>query len=518
MELNSYKKNTGDLLRHEDWDGLIDSINSSLTDVATVQAALTTSVNNLSNTVASVTTTLAMVVSAQATITNQIKSIFDNTCRLTLKTQDAKVTVGLPTIIIAKVYSLDGQALNFTDVGTRPWIDFVTPWGMFHAAPGYESVSSEGAGSRSMSVQVNANGEAQVQLNAGELEDISDGDHKNLVSLLQTKPQNSTSNVSQIIMNSNNASEAKNSGAFSVVNLGYNNKNSGIRAVGDSYFAKNLSSFKANPGIMTWGQWRDYRTTVFAFVKNDPNPTTADTSRGSASTQVIFRDWIASWIFQGYFDDITDLTNQFNDLLKPKISLKQADFQKAVQDLLDTFVKDTGILERQKKYWAAKKVFDTLNLPNPPDWFSKVLKAMSDAITLQVSVDLSSSITATGTSVFAIIAGTSLDAGAAAETVQSSLVGQITAVQQQATQLGQSISSVLGQIGSMNKQISEVSSQVAVHEGNFKQIDTLHSRVSSVQNQVSALQNFKVLDIPVDVKNLQTELGSLWTAVNNIKK
>jgi prophage DNA circulation protein len=204
--------------------------------------------------------------------------------------------------------------------------------------------------------------------------------------------------------------------------------------------------------------------------------------------------------------------------LIPKISADKALSQKAIQDLLDSFVKDAGVLERQKKYWAVKKVFDALNLPNPPSWISSFLKTMSDAITLQMSVDLSSSITDTGTSVFSIFAGTSLDAGAAAETVQSNLAEQISAVQQQATQLGQSISSVVGQIGSMTKQIFDVSSQVAVHSGKFEQVATLNQNVSSVQKQVSALNNFKVLDIPVDVKNLQTELGSLWTAVNNIKK
>jgi hypothetical protein len=57
--------------------------------------------------------------------------------------------------------------------------------------------------------------------------------------------------------------------------------------------------------LQALGEWENYRATVMAFAKPDASPTTPDPTRGVATLQVNFREWIPHW--GNDFVDDTDL-------------------------------------------------------------------------------------------------------------------------------------------------------------------------------------------------------------------
>jgi hypothetical protein len=104
-----------------------------------------------------------------------------------------------------------------------------------------------------------------------------------------------TFTVAQAFMAAATPTEARAQAAYQVVSAQYQRADApAVRAWADTYHVRRPDwAVQLRPGIV--GRWQDYRATVLAFAKPDADPTTADGTRGAASIQLTFRDWLGPW-------------------------------------------------------------------------------------------------------------------------------------------------------------------------------------------------------------------------------
>ena len=356
-------KEPGFLIKSKDWNALVEAVENN--DIAINQR-----VDQLSETVTAI----------QKEIQEEIKK----------KIEPLEAFV---TRFTQQYYQLDISTtkVNPRSVasGSRPWVDLVTSWGQFKPVPGFSSRG--GVGDRTLSVQVNTNGQAQVQIRSDYAEGLSEEEDNEMSATLSTKPGTLDTPIYELLLTANTPIEAQ--AAYQVIDAEYT-KSPRLRTYIDTHYLRSpaLKVATTIPAYRT--RWRDYRATVMAFVKPDSNPTTPDASQGMSSLQVTFRDWINPWIDYYIAPPFQPLPlDKYKDILGPKITKdydKSADLlRESLQDILR---EREGLVGKQRSYEIARLALEELTPPTEqPAFFNQLVKDAQSAIGIQKVVSVGES-------------------------------------------------------------------------------------------------------------------------------
>ena len=138
---------------------------------------------------------------------------------------------------------------------------------------------------------------------------------------------------------------------------------------------------KIVPSVVS--NWKHYRTVVVALAKDDSDPTTPDSSKGSASIQVQFRDWVGPWI-KGYVDGfevfVPDIVASVGNKIGSGGFAMDLDL---MQNIIETDIGALGSIGRQRYYNAVIEAMDQVTLPSPPSYMPELLQTMKQAVTVQ---------------------------------------------------------------------------------------------------------------------------------------
>jgi hypothetical protein len=382
-------KTSGELIRASDWNSLIDAIEA-------IEATLNTRITDLSNSVDArfgvVDTALATLQANVDELSSRVDDI-DATVEalrqrfrnVTLETAQTEFVIGELAQITARVTDLDGTPLP-AEAG-RPWIDFVAVWGQLKPVAGFESRG--GAGDRTISVRVNADGIARVLLRAEHAEGFSDEAEAEVAAALTTIPAGATRSVKDSILFSSTPMEARESGAFRILSAEYSRTDAlNVRDYADAYYVKNptLAASKFVPNFHH--RWRDYRATVMAFAKTDSDPRTPDPALGTCSIQVTFRDWIGPWINLDFFEFeepilIPQYRDRFRGRITPDYKVTLGRWQQDVGEILE----GKGILGRQKHGKAIKDALNQIEVTNPPSFLFNLTEVVGNGLTFQQATE-----------------------------------------------------------------------------------------------------------------------------------
>lgn len=392
--------------------------------------------------------------------------------RVTLRTGRARYALGELAELTARVTDLDGGALDLANAATRPWVDFVTVWGQLRAAPGFPTVG--GAGDRTVSVQVNAQGEAKVLLRAEQAAELSEEVELQMATFLTTKAGAQERTLAEALLGANTPSDDGAKEAFRVVTAEYDRRDAvAVKEYADGYYLHGARGVAQRKPPVAAQNWRDYRSTVVALVKSDNDPVTADPSLGSCSLQVTFRDWIGPWIVGTYFPGFEVHVPAYRDKFQARVG---AEFRESVEGLkteVSEIVKDKGVLGRQRDYLAMDEALDRLNRPDPPPFYSVLTRQVQGAIRVQQAVDQGRAGPGSGEAAFFALTDAQTRADAAASATKEELGGMVaqklveleTQVRSHVQQVQQSFRDDLlaesGPIKAVERQVGAMSGTVA---------------------------------------------------------
>lgn len=371
-------KMAGQLIRSDDWNALVAAVDGLQAQVTTLQSTLTAQI-------ATVQGEVSQLQRDFKTFQEQTTTLFGQYFRVTMQTKQLNFAIGELAEITAQITDLFGRPIVLRTGQERPWIDFVTLWGQLKPAPGF--TSRDGAGDRTIAVQVNADGVAQVLLRADHADRFSDDEEREVAGTLETIIPGANFTFKEAILNSRTPVEAKEKGFLRSMTVEYDRRDAKtLRNYTDTYYQKNPTILGKRNTIGIFHTWRDYRSTVLAFVTADGDPRSPDQSRGVSSIQVTFRDWIGPWLNLEYLIETKELSAKVSEQLRGTIRGTHAESVGRVRKILDEFTLDVGILGKVRNYGVVDEAFTLVNLPNPPEYFDALSQNMRSAVKFQQSL------------------------------------------------------------------------------------------------------------------------------------
>lgn len=337
-------KGPGKLIKADDWNLLVDA-------VSLIGGELALSLERLED-VQSRTESLEATVEDQQERLERLEPLEPLLENYIVRTRCERVNyaLGEVCVITATVERIDGEAFD-----ELPWVDFISSWGRLRAASGF--TSRAGVGDNSLSVQVNAQGIAQVQLRSDHTEGFSETEETEIEFGLQNLVDVSNLSIAQTILQAPTPTDSRAQAAYRSINFEYERTDTNaMQAYLDTYFVR-MPEYQIKPlrpNIFT--TWRDYRATVMAMAKPDGDPTTADYSRGASSIQITFRDWVSPWINDYILDldfGIAETAPALGPIfaLEPELAIPQTELFIA-EGLLGK-----GVIGRQKQFEIYKSAF-----------------------------------------------------------------------------------------------------------------------------------------------------------------
>ena len=383
-------KISGELIRASDWNGMLAAVE---TLVAGVQTAIEARLEPLEDTVGDLGTRVTALEGAITDFTNVAATLRARYRRMNLTAASARFVIGQRGAITATVTSFDGTALDLTNPATRPWVDFVTVWGVLVAAPGF--VSRSGTGGRTVAVQVNASGQATVLLQADHAASFSEAEHVQVESALATRVTVGAQemSVSEAILGGATPASSTVQPAFQAMTRAYtaSGTNTTQRYL-DTYYVQSPARVAPQLGFIPTN-WTDYLVTVFAFVKPDGDPVSPDGAMASGSIQVTFRDWVRHWIVDDFFVDLSGLVLEYRGVLPGLIHTDLRVSVDGVMDEIERRVRGGGILGGQREFAAATDAVKTVRVQNAPGFFEDAMEAVSGGIAVQRAVSYGEAVT-----------------------------------------------------------------------------------------------------------------------------
>lgn len=347
-------KSPGHLIRAEDWNTLITSLGefgATLTTQAADLEAIKGRVDDLEGELEQVRTE---TVALEAKV-DKLEPLLSNYV-VTLACDRINYASGEICELTVKVTDLLGAPLP----APFPWVDLVAAWGRLRQQPGV--TTQPGAGDNALSVQVNAQGVARVQLRAEHSEGLSESEDLDVEAVMHLQVPGTGNNVAQAFLTAPTPSDPKSEAAFKLVHKEYERADAkGFRFYADAYYANTPTYTLYPPGKSAFNRWRDNRATVIALAKPDANPTTADGARGAASIQVNFRDWLGPWVDDYVADDKElrdDLAKDYDVVIHGTNPLQK--LREKVNPELDK----RGLVGRKKYLAVAEKAMDGVNVGN----------------------------------------------------------------------------------------------------------------------------------------------------------
>jgi uncharacterized coiled-coil protein SlyX len=506
-------KTAGQLIRADDWNDLVAAIDALATGLTTELHDLETQTDTrldadeteLATAKAELATLSTTVTELQSEVT-ALTDLLGQYFRVNLSTSRVSYVAGEQATIVAQIHDLRDQPVTFTDA-ERPWIDFVTVWGHLAPAPGFQSIGGEGAsGDRVLSVRVNSSGQAQVLVRAEAAAELSGDVHADMAAALTTKL--SPKSVAETILESATPQEAKASGAFAAMASIYDKKSAGgVRAYVDKYYIDKSVSIigKVGPPIVKQF-WRDYRSTVLAFVRADSDPTTPDQGRGVSTIQLTFRDWIGPWIVTHYLDDLEIVKSvpAVQGKLAPKFTNDYFDSVTRIKEEIGGIVGGNdgrGLIGRIKDFQVVHNALDGISVSQPAALVDKVTKTVQQAVVFQQAFEPAQAMTFVGGDQVALDALT--DTTVAANGDVTAVKGQVAAIQSKVDQVGGKVEDQGKTITALDTKVTQTSSRV----------QTIDNRVGDVNTRVSKVQEL----YPTEVRNQFLALKGAVLDVQTIK-
>jgi hypothetical protein len=382
-------KISGELIRADDWNGLIEGIETQLTGLETRLngriAALEPRLAAAEASLAAIAQSLAAVTQSLAPLQALAASLRDRQRRIDLKATRTTFAVGERAEIVARVSDLLGAPLNLANEAARPWIDFVTVWGTLKAAPGFASVA--GTGGRTVTVRVNAEGEAKVLLRAEAGEEFAEEQELEVAAVLGTKV--GAKSVAAAFLDSPTPGSTDLTAAYAAVTSAYQRADTAVvrNYIDTTYLAKPARAY--TPMTKAFAiNWRDEHATVLAFMKPDDNPESPDSAMAVGSIRVTFRDWVYPWIMTQFLPVQPAIVAAYKDEFGPKIS-KGKRMDAAASDIWDVIEKRTknrGILGQQREFAAAQDALSSLAVADPPSYFPGLMQSVGSSLAVQRSL------------------------------------------------------------------------------------------------------------------------------------
>jgi hypothetical protein len=282
-------KSPGHLITAADWNAMVsvlEEYGNALVGLPTRIAAAEAAIAVLDNRVDALDGLPALVQALEADMA-PLRANY----RLSVRTTAENFLVGQVAELVFRATALNGSPLT----APMPWLDVVTTWGRLRAAPGFNVRPN--AEENAISVQFNSAGEARVQLRSQFTRGFSSSTESAFGTVLQAQAGSTGKTVLQALQSAPSPQDADSKVAFQTLNTTYD-ANPTVRLYADDYVSQLTGgTYQLHQGgfVFQAGEWEEYRATVMAFAKPDANPTTPDPTRGVATVQVTFREWITSW-------------------------------------------------------------------------------------------------------------------------------------------------------------------------------------------------------------------------------
>ena len=298
--------------------------------------------------------------------------------RLSVQTTAENFLVGQVAEIVFRATALDGSALP----APMPWLDIVATWGRLRAAPGF--TVRENAEENAISVQFNNAGEVRVQLRSQFTKGFTPASEGAFANALTAQTSLAGTSVQQALATSASPQDPQAKLAFKALSLTYDASPT-VRQYADGYIGQ-ATGGKFQPGkftgIVKLGEWENYRATVMAFAKPDASALTADPTRGIATVQVTFREWIAHWS-DDYIQEIEPVLPNWRDFLEQHRDRKDI-LTRAVTEL-DKRAKAEGALGHIRNLKAFDKAAGLIN-PGADATLAQAKELLQGAAQIQLGV------------------------------------------------------------------------------------------------------------------------------------
>ncbi|MBE9139545.1 hypothetical protein IQ254_20485 [Nodosilinea sp. LEGE 07088] len=489
-------KVAGELIKSQDWNQLVAALE-------TVEASLTERVDSLETTLTGQITTLGEQITGLRTDVDALEAVVNPLLqqyyRLNLSTARVSYALGQLAEITVQLTDLQGNIPTFT-AQNRPWVDLVSTWGQFKPVSGF--ASRGGVGDRTLSVQVNTSGLAQVQLRSDYAEGLADEDEDEMAVVLQSRPQGMTTTVAEAILNATTPLEAR--PTYQLLRSEYE-RSSRVQTYLDTHYIRHPAIAVGTLLPRLGSRWREYRATVMAFVKPDSDPTTADASLGVSSLQVTFRDWIGPWIVDYINPPVVELpVDLYRDRLRPRITPRYAESTELLKTEVADIVRDKGLLGKQRDYRVLNEALNQLNPEVAPPFLNVLTESMRDAIGIQQALGASQT-KAIGITTQEVGFKVFSDAALRADT--NTAAAQETLAANLQTQVNQSLDQARQTL-----QQEQQAFRASIESENGVVQRAIRQQISPLQDQVSVLRN---LDPAVVNRQLQ-DVAALRTQVEAI--
>ena len=500
-------RQAGQLIRAEDWNALaaaLDSLQAGLEgSITALRTELQGKITTLQTDVAGVRTAVEATETKVAALATDVHALQGSVgaleavakahYRVNLSASRASYSVGEQAVVTAQLRSLTNEPLTFAGAD-RPFVDFVTVWGHFQAAPGF--AATDAAGARAISVRVDANGLARVLLRDEVGADLDDDAHASMSSALTTQVQGFS--LGEAMTKTSTPQEAEQGGLFAIVAGAYDNKTSGVMQYVDNYYA-GYGGKVAGGLIHRGGEWRDYRAVVLAFARTDADPLTPDPARGIASIQLLFRDWIEQVIsvYTGDLEIKKDI-REYRERIGPRFTEEYfSSYRNVTKEIEDLVKDDRGLLGRVRDYQVAYEALEGIAPDKDQAIVDRVRTTVQRAVALQQTVEPAMAMTkvAGGKTALTALADSmheaNVDVTAAVAGVEE-LGGQVADVQTRVVQAEQTITSLDTRVQGTSRQLESIDAGVEVVTQKVNAVEDLYG--DDVRKEFLALKG-TVLDV-----------------------
>lgn len=508
------KKSAGDLIRADDWNQLVDKIAALGDQLLARIDSLEGFVGSPADEVGSDTLSGRVKALEQQDIVmreefealeNQIQPLL-NQYQITLETDDPSYLIGEMATITATVTDLNGDPPD-----QLLWVDFVASWGKITEEPGF--TSRKGMGGDSISVRTNNDGVARIRISSEQSRSLTGEQEFQVSQFFMTSIGEESETVGGTIKKSVNSNDSGLKESFSLIKSQYQTVgNHGMKVLADNYYANNIiGSGNFWGGIIAPGHWNDHRTTVIALVKEDADPTSADTSHGTSSIQINFRDWVGPWV-KDYFDILPEEVEVFKPKFEPKIKF---DDYKGTLDLfqgeMDNLIRSGGLIERQKNIKIAMEAIDQIGVTDPPPFMQELKDTSKNSLLMQQTMDILEA----GVPEFA--------SGPDKGVVMKAFVGQAkgaAGIEDKVASVNTKVSVVEQGVSSANEKIGSVENNIVNLNSRMNNTETtslnIHSSLSNITNKMDGIEDLDQTAVKGRLQEISSALGVIKLDIENL--
>lgn len=479
------KKEPGHLIRHDDWNTLVNAVIENLQATKAIQDLdLPKKIDDLSASLTQAIGTLKTELTGELDKLKQKVAPLLANYIVTMQASKDRYTEGQLAEITVKVTALDG-----TLVAPKPWVDFVSTWGTLYAASGFAS-SNKGESGNSLSVQVNDQGVAKVLLSAPTNASFSVSDLGQVQAvMMMTVGGGAQQTVADAILNASTPQDAMAVQAFNILNAEYDKP-------GNSPWTTFVNAVQMSPNVVGAAQWgnagtfKDRFATVLAFARPDGLATSPDGARGAASIQLTFRE-VVSTTGPGYV--VPDKDDKYKKDIHGIFELAVENPLDKLDDHVHAELHGKGYRYRVKYLNTVREVLHELASTTTKADVAKVVKQAEAGVAMQLASE------------------TGGWAGIPQSAEQGTAMMQSTFAQAADTKaVGQQVS----QVAATAQTAKGLAEAVSLMEGRIQNTESLGRNIqSSLLTINESVRNLK----PLDETTLQTGVNRISADIANIK-